>query len=146
MGKAVYHFAQIDIITGTSESSTSLQKFPINYYLANDNYSKPHGSGAFLHYVPQGIKALQATNEPDAPSCAIIDSAPVSGLTLETVDDYCVNSAVVGDMSICDSSSDFYNSKVGYCSSLKKYIQKQIQLHVVFIIQHRLLDSLMELL
>ena len=123
-GEGSISFRAIDVLTGTSQSSESLQKFAVTYSKQKDNYSQQYDSGVFLHFVPQGMKALQATNDVGTPSCAIIDPAPGAGLVLNKVDDYCVDSAVVGDMSIFDSSSNFYNSKVGYCSDIEEVYPK----------------------
>ena len=117
-------FRAIDILSGEISESSALQKFPITYHKAIDNYSEQYDSGVFLHYVPDGMKALQATNDPEVPACAILDAAPTEGLVLNKIDDYCVNAAVVGDMSIFDSESNFYNSKVGYCSELSEVYPK----------------------
>ena len=119
-GEGSISFRAIDVLTGSSASSGTLQKFPIRYSRSADKHAETYDSGSFIHFVPEEMKALQATNDPEAPECAILDPIPGQGLKLEKLDDFCVDGAVVGSMSIFDDESAFYNSKIGFCSELKE--------------------------
>ncbi len=122
-GDGSFSFRTIDILSGSEKSSKTIQKYPIYYSTPIDQYKKEYNSGSFLHFIPESVKVLQATNEPSKPECAIIDRSPGPGLTVDTLDDFCIDGAVVGPYSIFDKSdenSTYYNSKVGFCSDLKK--------------------------
>jgi len=119
-GEGSISFRAIDVISGSSLSSKTLLKFPVLYSMPNDKSGQIFDSGSYVHFVPEEMKALQATSDPAAPECAILDPIPGEGLTLRKLDDFCVDGAVVGDMSIFDEESTFHNSKAGFCSDLNE--------------------------
>ena len=117
-GEGSFSFRGIDVLSGTPESISSLQKFPIMYSKSSDNYTEVYDSGSFVHFVPENMKALQATNASAEPECAILDPSPGQGLTIQKLDDFCIDGPVVGEYSIFNEDNDsYYNSKVGFCSS-----------------------------
>jgi len=119
-GLGSFSFRAIDVLGGSSFSSNTLQKFPITYAKSNDEYKEIYDSGSFIHFVPENMKALQSTNS-GSTECAILDAEPGEGLTLEKLDKYCIDGAVVGSLSVFDKdTSDFYNSKVGFCTEPEK--------------------------
>lgn len=119
-GEGSISFRSLDILSGTGSSSGGLKKFPVYYSKKEDNFNESYDSGSFIHFVPENMKALQASNDPNIPECAILDSSPSQGLTLNKLDNYCIDGAVVGEYSIFNNESSFYDSKVGFCSSLKE--------------------------
>lgn len=119
-GKGSMSVAGIDLLSGASFSSKSIVQLPVTFSKSNENYSKIYDSGSSLHYVPEKMHALQATNNTKNPECAIIDEDPLPGVTLRTLDDFCFEGAVVGDLSIFDSSSGFENSRSGICSDIQR--------------------------
>lgn len=122
-GEGTFSFRAIDILGGSLASSTALQKFHVTYYKPQDNYKEAYDSGVFVHFVPKSMKALQATNDPEAPECAILDPIPGEGLTLQKLDDFCLDGPVVGSLSVFDAddeSSAYYSSKVGFCTEPKQ--------------------------
>lgn len=122
-GEGSFSFRAIDVLGGSSSSSNVVQKFQVTYSKPNDGYKEIYDSGSFIHFVPESMKALQATNDPEVPECAILDATPGQGLTIQKLDDFCIDGPVVGPYSIFDSSatdSTFYNSKVGFCTNPKQ--------------------------
>lgn len=119
-GKGIMHVRGIDIMSGSSFSAGSINKFPITFSKNDDGFKKIYESGNSIHYVPEMMKVLQSTNDPDSPECAIMDANPQSGLRLRTLDDFCFNGAVVGDASIFDSESAYVNSRIGFCGPVTK--------------------------
>lgn len=122
-GEGSMSFRAIDVISGSASSAKTVQKFPVYFAKADDDYKTVYDSGSFFHFVPESMKALAATNDPSTPECAILDPTPGQGLTLKKLDDFCVEGAVVGDLTVFDSgdsASSFYNSKVGFCSPTRQ--------------------------
>lgn len=117
-GNGSMHIMGIDLMSGTPFSAGSMQKFPISFSKSTDAYKKEYSSGSNVHYIPETMQVLQSTNQPEAPECAILDSDPIPGRTLESIDDFCFNGSVVGELSIFDSSSDYVNSRIGYCGPI----------------------------
>lgn len=118
-GEGSVSFRANDILTSSSFDSISLQKFPILYSLPDDNYKEIYDSGVFVHFVPEEMRALQATNDPEAPACAILDNSPSEGISINKYDNFCTTGSVVGDVSIFDNESGYYDSKTGFCADLK---------------------------
>jgi len=122
-GEGAFSFRAIDILGGSVSSSNAMQKFHVTYYKPQDNYKEAYDSGVFVHFVPENMKALQATNNPQAPECAILDPTPGEGLTLQKLDDFCLDGPIVGSLSVFDvddQNSAYYNSKVGFCTEPKQ--------------------------
>lgn len=122
-GQGSISFRPIDVFSGSPASASALQKYPVYYSKSKDNYTELYDSGVFVHFVPESMKALQATNDPGAPACAIIDPTPGQGLTINKLDDFCIDGSVVGPLSIFDTDSEdsnFYNSQVGFCEDIQK--------------------------
>lgn len=106
----------VDIIQGGIASVKTMQKFTLKYSKSEDNFEQIYDTGLNLHYIPDTVKSLQATNIDAEPACAVIDTAPVNGIFLRTYDAFCDKYAVVNDKTIFDTSTSFYNSKIGYCT------------------------------
>lgn len=119
-GKGTMHIRGIDLMSGSSFSAGSMQKFPVTYAKGSEKFQVFYDSESNVHYVPETMRVLQATNEPDGPECAIIDPEPPPGLRLQTLDDFCFDGAVVGETSVFDSGSSYVNSRIGYCSNISE--------------------------
>lgn len=119
-GKGSMHIMGIDLMSGMPFSAGSMQKFPISFSKSTDAYKSTYSSGGNVHYIPETMQVLQSTNQIESPECAILDSDPIPGRTLESIDDFCFSGSVVGDLSIFDSSSDYVNSRIGYCGPISE--------------------------
>lgn len=117
-GYGTMHIRGIDLMSGSPFSAGSMNKFPITFSKNDDGFKQLYEAGTSVHYVPETMRVLQATNEPDAPECAILDPDPLPGLRLRTLDDFCFDGAVVGEPTIFDSESGYVNSRIGFCGPI----------------------------
>lgn len=120
-GQGSISFRGIDVLAGSPKGSGALQRFPVYFARESERFEKVYDSGTSLHYVPDSMKVLQAaTGDLDAPACAIFDLDPGPGQRLRTLDDFCFDGAVVGDLSIFDSSSGYFDSRAGFCGEINE--------------------------
>ena len=117
-GAGSISFRGIDVLAGSPKGSRSLQRFPVYFSRQEDGFQKVYDSGSAVHYIPESMKVLQATADLEAPECAIFDLDPGPGQRLQTVDDFCFNGAAVGEYSIFNSDSSYYDSRAGFCGDI----------------------------
>ena len=118
-GEGSFSFRGIDVLSGTSSKSSTMQKFPILFARAIDDFKVIYQSASVLHYLPSKMKALQSAHADfDKPACVVFDASPKPGQTLNTLDDFCFKGAYTGSESIFGNSDSYYNSRVGFCGDI----------------------------
>ncbi len=128
-GKGSRSILGLDFLSGSILQSNVMHKLPIKFTKKTDNFNEIYDSGLFVHFIPDKMKVLQATNTFDKPECAIFDRKPQSDRKLKSLDELCFDGMVTGESSIFDRDSDdsnFYDSRAGYCSDLASFAPKNI--------------------
>lgn len=105
----------IDVLGRDKMDRETVQKFAISYATADDNYTQFFDSGSYINFVPNTMRTLQATNIENEPECAIIDKAPVNGIFVKNLDNFCDPHSFVGEYSVFKTNT-FFSNKIGYCS------------------------------
>jgi len=117
-GEGSMSFRGIDILGGMAQSGSDLQRYPVTFSKPQDKHETIYQASVDVHYVPEAMRVLQATNDPGSPECAILDPDPGPGLQLKAAEDFCFEGAAVGELSIFDSESGYVNSRVGFCGDI----------------------------
>jgi len=105
-------------------NSNQVLRFPIQYKIESSN--KFVSTGKKIHFIPEKIKALQATNNPEAPECVVLDpnAEPRFIFKFEDFDKPGFNGPIVGPLydiagnELIDSTilSDYEHAKKGNIS------------------------------
>ncbi len=119
-GEGSMSFRGIDILGGSTVGGSDLQRFPVTFSKPQDKHETIYHASVDVHYVPEAMRVLQATNDPGSPECAILDPDPGPGPQLKAAEDFCFNGAAVGDLSIFDADSGYVNSRVGFCGGISE--------------------------
>ncbi|MAG26191.1 hypothetical protein CMI47_11575 [Candidatus Pacearchaeota archaeon] len=70
-GRGSLSLSPIQFCNTYQMNSNQVLRFPIQYKIESSN--KFVSTGKKIHFIPEKIKALQATNNPEAPECVILD-------------------------------------------------------------------------
>lgn len=136
-GKSSLHINTINAVDYKTFSQKFVRKYTCSLI---DAESKQLVENSFFEFVPENMYALAATNDPDRPSCVILDPDPVAAFSVATepFDSPCFVQPLVGSLFTSDGASygdlsrldpDYKNCNDGYVSSALSVVDSACKIY-----------------
>lgn len=137
VGKSSLHINAINAVDYKTFSQKFVKKYTCSLI---DSENKQLVENSFFEFVPEHMYALAATNDPDRPSCVILDPDPVAAFSVATepFDSPCFVQPLVGSLFTSDGASygdvsrldpDYKNCNDGYVSSALSVVNSSCKIY-----------------